>query len=90
MIDDEHSSLSVASDFLEDSSGAEEPRPSSGQDKDAEERRLIEKNDSVEVSRWKMMVIVMLFLTAALVITSTYLFLSSEEKDEFEKSVSVS
>jgi hypothetical protein len=35
-------------------------------------------------------VILMLLLTAALVITSTYMFLSREETDEFEKSVSLS
>lgn len=44
--------------------------------------------ESVGVSRWRRMVMLMLFLTAALVITSTYLFLSREETDEFEKSVS--
>jgi hypothetical protein len=46
--------------------------------------------ESVGVQRWRRMVIVMLLLTAALVITSTYLFLSREETDEFEKSVSLS
>jgi hypothetical protein len=45
-------------------------------------------NDSVGVSRLRGMVVAMLLLTAALVITSTYIFLSREETDEFEKSVS--
>jgi hypothetical protein len=44
--------------------------------------------DSVGVSRSRRMVMVMLLLTASLVITTTYLFLSREETDEFEKSVS--
>jgi hypothetical protein len=43
--------------------------------------------DSVGVSRWRAMVILMISLTAALVITTTYIFLSREETDEFEKSV---
>jgi hypothetical protein len=43
--------------------------------------------DSVGVSRWRGMVVVMLLLTASLVITTTYIFLSREETDEFEKSV---
>jgi hypothetical protein len=43
--------------------------------------------DSVGVSRWRAMVILMLTLTAALVISTTYVFLSHEETDEFEKSV---
>jgi hypothetical protein len=43
--------------------------------------------DSVGVSRWRAMVILMLSLTAALVISTTYIFLSHEETDEFEKSV---
>lgn len=43
--------------------------------------------DSVGVSRWRTMVIIMLSLTAASVITSTYMFLSREVTDEFEKSV---
>jgi hypothetical protein len=42
---------------------------------------------AVEVSRSRRMVIAMLLLTAALVITTTYIFLSREETDEFEKSV---
>jgi hypothetical protein len=45
--------------------------------------------DSVGVSRWRAMVIIMISLTAALVITTTYIFLSREETDEFEKSVRV-
>jgi hypothetical protein len=43
--------------------------------------------DSVGVSRWRAMVILMISLTAALVITTTYIFLSREETNEFEKSV---
>jgi hypothetical protein len=42
---------------------------------------------AVEVSRSRRMVIAMLLLTAALVITTTYVFLSREEADEFERSV---
>jgi hypothetical protein len=42
---------------------------------------------AVEVLRSRRMVIAMLLLTAALVITTTYIFLSREETDEFEKSV---
>jgi hypothetical protein len=42
---------------------------------------------SVGVSRWRAMVILMISLTAALVITTTYIFLSRQETDEFEKSV---
>jgi hypothetical protein len=48
----------------------------------------IAAEESVGVARWRRMVNVMLMATAALVITSTYMFLSREEADEFEKSVS--
>jgi hypothetical protein len=43
--------------------------------------------ESVGVSRWRRIVIAALVFTAALVITTTYLFLSREQTDEFEKSV---
>jgi hypothetical protein len=49
--------------------------------------KYIDGEGSVEVSRSRRMVIAMLLLTAALVITTTYIFLSREETDEFEKSV---
>jgi hypothetical protein len=53
------------------------------------ERNEIAGKHSAEVSRWRGMVTIMLFATAALVITTTYVFLSREETDEFEKSVSL-
>jgi hypothetical protein len=52
------------------------------------ERDEIAAKESINISRWRGMVIMMLLLTAASVITSTYIFLSREEQDEFEKSVS--
>jgi hypothetical protein len=55
----------------------------------SKEQDEIGGQESVGVSRWRRMVILMLLLTAALVITSTYMFLSREETDEFEKSVSL-
>lgn len=54
-----------------------------------EELRLLHKENSAEVSRWRGVAIIMLFLTAAFVITTSYVFLSREETDEFEKSVSL-
>jgi len=50
-----------------------------------EQLHLIQKKASAEVSRWRGMVIMMLSFTARLVITTTYLFLSRKETDEFEK-----
>jgi hypothetical protein len=58
-------------------------------DSETKQREDISGRESVGVSRWRRMVIVMLLLTAVLVITTTYLFLSREETDEFEKSVSI-
>jgi hypothetical protein len=57
--------------------------------RDAEDsqRNTIANQGAVEVSRSRRMVTAMLLLTAALVITTTYIFLSREETDEFEKSV---
>jgi hypothetical protein len=57
-------------------------------DKEVSQRdKDIAGEGGVEVSRSRRMVIAMLLLTAALVITTTYIFLSREEIDEFEKSV---
>jgi hypothetical protein len=61
-----------------------------GEHNDTQQQDDIAGQDSVGVSRWRRMVVLMLLLTAALVITSTYLFLSREETNEFEKSVSFS
>jgi hypothetical protein len=86
-------SFSVASGLPDESfsfndsfSGADSAGKQLGiEDKQQDE---IAGNDSVGVSRLRGMVVAMLLLTAALVITSTYIFLSREETDEFEKSVS--
>jgi hypothetical protein len=82
-----------------DSDDVESPDTSSTKDSDtgveqdygkSTEQDDIAAQESVGVSRWRRMVCLMLLLTAALVITSTYMFLSREETDEFEKSVSFS
>jgi hypothetical protein len=54
---------------------------------ESQQDKEITGQGAVEVSRSRRMVIAMLVLTAALVITTTYIFLSREETDEFEKSV---
>jgi hypothetical protein len=89
---------------IEDSSGDDSdsddvgsPDTSSTRDSDTDvehdygkskEQHDFAAQESVGVSRWRRMVMLMLLLTATLVITSTYMFLSREETDEFEKSVS--
>jgi hypothetical protein len=86
------------SDEDESNDDVEAPDTSSTKDSDTggQEHLKSEKQDdiaveeSVGVARWRRMVNVMLLLTSALVITSTYMFLSREEADEFEKSVSLS
>jgi hypothetical protein len=54
---------------------------------ESQQDKEIAGQGAVEVSRSRRMVIAMLLLTAALVITTTYIFLSREENDEFERSV---
>jgi hypothetical protein len=86
------------SDEEESNNDVEAPDTSSTKDSDTGghehgksiKQEEIAAEESVGVARWRRMVNVMLMATAALVITSTYMFLSREEADEFEKSVSLS
>ena len=56
--------------------------------KDATQEYSFEQRMTRVVARWRTCVILMLFITAALVVTTTYVFLSDNEEKEFEKSVS--
>jgi hypothetical protein len=96
MSDDDKSFLVAIDDDLSDESSTASAScavsDSRGESLDveaAQQRKQVDigGQDSVGVSRWRAMVILMISLTAALVITTTYIFLSREERDEFEKSV---
>lgn len=52
-----------------------------------EQEYSFEQRMTKVVARWRTCVILMLFITAALVVTTTYVFLSDNEEKEFEKSV---
>jgi hypothetical protein len=84
MSDDD--SLSDASISLDESSDS----LSMGHNRDVEDsqRDDITGAGAVQVSRSRRMAIAMFLMTSALVVTTTYIFLSREETDEFEKSVS--
>jgi hypothetical protein len=87
--DDSSDESSTASHSFVGSDSRGEPLDiEAAQQQQQQQQVAIGGQDSVGVSRWRAMVILMLLLTAALVITSTYMFLSREETDEFEKSVS--
>jgi hypothetical protein len=89
VMSDDNVSVSANSESLEDSSTKDYTADQNAVTDEDEQLHLLHKKDSTEVSRWRGMVIIMLLFTASLVITTTYIFLSKEETDEFEKSVSL-
>ena len=52
-----------------------------------EAREVIADSLSRVVGRWRACVVLMLVITAALVVSTTYLFLSSNEEAQFRKAV---
>ena len=58
-------------------------------DPEREEEIEIGKGESLQVGRWKTLVAIMMILTGAVVVSSSYIFLSREEEDEFQTAVSI-
>ena len=77
---------SYATSMAESTRHTSESKRSNKEGSSQQEYAFAEKMTRV-VGRWRTCVILMLLVTAALVVTSTYLFLSDNEEKEFQKSV---